>query len=668
MFSQKYQALLSPLKIRDTILRNRMLSSASTPHFLQGVEPYPTEKVITHFANRARNGAAAVTVNHFHTNDMPKRGRAIDVPPAHFNLFDLGDLSCQNYLCQLVDAIHFHGARATGYLMADPGWFSPDGKSPAMPPMDEDMPSPPQEGPMIDISGITQDMINNFIRNVAQEAKDLKSLGFDIISMHCCYRHSPQACFLSPLTNHRKDNYGGSLENRARLILDTYRAMRRAVGESTLLEIVISVSEPEGGYTVSDTIEFARMADGLIDILHLRSGELDPQHPLGFTSTEAEPAPFLADMGMVTQAVRAAGLPMVVAASAGFQNLDHANQAVADGQADLIAMARSWINNPDYGRLAYEGRGEDVVPCVRCNKCHVPNGTDMFRSVCTVNPRLGLEDKLDRMISPPQASLRTAVIGGGPAGLQFALTAAERGHQVTLYETANRLGGQMNHADYPSFKWPMRQFKEFMASRMDRFGVDVRLGVRATPAMLARENFDAVAVAIGSQPCRLCLPGSDGANVFLASELYGTSEDKLADEIVMIGGGDIGVETALYLCELGKKVTVLEMLPELIPDAPHAHYKSMVQRYWQQQPNFKFKCGIYCTVIEKDGVRYQTQDGSEGKAAGGSIVIAVGSKPRSAEAMAFAGTAPRLLVIGDCDSPGSVQKAIRQGFAAACSI
>ena len=121
--AQRYAALLSPLKVRGVILRNRMYSTASTPHFLQGTEAYPTEKIITHFSNRAKNGAAAVSINHFHKDDIPFPGRTIDDPPAHFNLFDLNDASCQNYLCQLLDGIHFYGAKATGYLMADPGWM-----------------------------------------------------------------------------------------------------------------------------------------------------------------------------------------------------------------------------------------------------------------------------------------------------------------------------------------------------------------------------------------------------------------------------------------------------------------------------------------------------------------------------------------------------------------
>jgi 2,4-dienoyl-CoA reductase-like NADH-dependent reductase (Old Yellow Enzyme family)/thioredoxin reductase len=676
----KFKELLAPIRVRNLILKNRMMSSASTPHFLQGVEAYPTEKIISHFANRAKSGAAAVAINHFHQDKFPFFGRSIDNPPGHFNLYDLNNDSAQNYLCQLVDAIHFYGAKATGYLMADPGWFFPDGKIPedAPPPMMPDftlkrpMSSEIDSGksaesdgpPLMDISNVTREMMGNYIKNAAREARELRKLGFDIISMHSCYRHSPHACFLSPLTNHRTDEYG---KNRSRFILEIFTALREAVGDAPL-EIVYSVSEPEGGYTVSDTVEFAKLADGLIDILHLRSGEMDPQHPLGYTSSEEKPMPYIDEMAHVARAAREAGLKILVGASAGFHDIKLANDALKEGKADLIYMARSWISNPDYGRLVYEEREDELRPCIRCNKCHVPNGGDKWRSVCSVNPMLGFEDKLERMTSPAASSKKVAVIGGGPAGLEFAATAAQRGHRVTLFEASDRLGGQLKHADYPSFKWPLRRLKDHLIERLGRLGVEVKLNAKATPEMIRHGYFDAAAVAIGSRPAVAPIPGIERDNVHFASQIYGGMEQRLSDRIVVIGGGEIGVETALYLCELGKKATVLEMLPELISDLPHAHYKNMVRDYWRRQPNFSYKCGVRCISIDEGGVNYIDYEGKEGKAIGDDILLAVGDGPLIEEAMEFADCADEVLFIGACDSPANVQKSIRSGFSRASCI
>ena len=359
---------------------------------------------------------------------------------------------------------------------------------------------------------------------------------------------------------------------------------------------------------------------------------------------------------------------MLVAASAGFQDPEIANAAVADGKADLIGMARAWINNPDYVTKVSEGRRDDIIPCIRCNKCHVPCGKDMWRSFCSVNPKVGLEDKLERMIEPPKDVKKVAVIGGGVAGMEYAITAAERGHKVTIYEATDALGGQLKHTEYASFKWPLKQFKNYLIHQVDKHGVEVKLNTKATGDMIKAEGYDAVAVAIGAHPTAPPLPGADRENVHFAAQCYGEPAEKLSDEIVMIGGGDIGVETALYLAELGKKVHVLEMLPELIMDAPHAHYKNMVHNYWRRQPNFTFKCGVRVTSIDEDGVNYIDHTGKEGKAPAKDVLLAIGMKANTADAMEFADCADIFHVLGDCDSASSVQHAVRTGFSLASTL
>lgn len=676
----RYKHLLSPLKVGGLILRNRMVSTASTPHFLQGAEPYPTEKFISHFANRAKNGAAIITLNHLHSDAMPFQGRAIDNPPCHFNMLDMDDPTAQNYICQLLDAIHFYGAKANGYIM-NPSSVSMTGPGPDGPggPGAPEFFEPPglpggrekhaeDDGPPEpDYNGMTRTEMDVYIADYVQQAKDIKALGFDIVSIYSCYRRSPQASLLSPLKNRRTDEYGGSLENRARFLIELFAAVKAAVGKDFPVECVLSVSEPEGGYTAEDTIQIAKMAESVIDILHLRAGEMDPQHPLGFTSTEEMPTPYLEEMGKVARGVRELGLSMVVGASAGFQNVDWAEKALAEGKADLICMARSWINNPDYGQKIYEERGEDVVPCIRCNKCHVSNGRDMYRSVCSVNPILGFEDKIGRMVEPAKDRKNVAVVGGGPAGMAFAKIAAQRGHSVTLYEKSGELGGLLKHADYPSFKWPLKQFKNYIIAQMDKEGVNVLLNTEADLETLKSGNYDAVAVAIGSKSVAPPLPGIDGGHVKFATDIYG-NEDELGGAIAIIGGGEIGVETGLYLAELGKKVTVLEMLPELIMDAPHAHYKNMVHNYWLRQPNFGYHCNVRCTAIDPDGVHYVDKNGKEHKVMCDNVLISIGTRALTDQAMALCGAALKTFIIGDCDKAGNVQKAMRAAFAAASSI
>jgi pyruvate/2-oxoglutarate dehydrogenase complex dihydrolipoamide dehydrogenase (E3) component len=278
-----------------------------------------------------------------------------------------------------------------------------------------------------------------------------------------------------------------------------------------------------------------------------------------------------------------------------------------------------------------------------------------------------MEDRISTMIRPVTAKRKVAVVGGGPAGMEFARVAAQRGHDVTLYEASGELGGMLKHAKYPSFKWPLRQFMEYMIAEMDKLGVNVKLNTKATRDMLAAENYDVLALALGAEPSSLPLPGKDGANVSYAANIYG-HEDTLGKNVTIIGGGEIGVETGLYLAELGHLVTVLEMQYDLILDAPHAHYRNMVVNYWRHCENFAYQAGVTCTAIDPDGVRYLDPNGKECKQQADNVLLAIGMKSLSDEAMELSSAAPYSVVIGDCDKPGNVQKCMRSAFGVASQI
>lgn len=679
--SIRYPHLLSPLKVGNMVLKNRMTAAPSTPHFLQGTETAYTEKMITNWANRARNGAALVTINHLKV-DMPRfpvteeNKREIDFPGGHFNMCDMYDPTCQTYICQLLDAIHYYGGKATAYDFA-PGIGMGGGPSSEMDDFDGEeapkgeMPEDMPEGMMpmgdgITVDNMTKEQMADYIAETVADAVMLKKLGFDMMSLHCAYRRCIHAQFLSPLCNHRTDEYGGSVENRSRFMLELYGAMKQALGKEFPLEAVMSVSEPgKNGWTVEDTIEFARLAQGTIDILHLRGGIADPQHPTGFTSTEDNQMPYLEEIGRVKKACVEQGIHIIIAASSGFHDLDLAEKALAEGKCDLIAMARSWICDPEYGQKAYEGRGEDVVPCIRCNKCHVSNASDYFRSICSVNPVLGLEDKVERMNPSVTTPKKVAVVGGGPAGMKAALVARQRGHEVTLFEATEALGGALKHADGCSFKWPLKQFKDYLAAQLYKQGVAVHLNTKATGEML--EGFDAVLVAVGASPKKPLISGIDGENVMPAAEVFG-KETTLQGPVVIIGGGEIGVETGMHLAEKGFEVTVLEMLHRLANEAPEAHYRSMLENYYKNLPTFHGICGVTVTGIDSDGVRYTDKQGVDHKIPCGTVLYSVGTVENFGEAMGLFGAVANTRMIGDCEKAGNVQKAMRSAYAAAMQI
>lgn len=671
MNTNNYTTLLKPLQIGDFTLKNRIYASNSMPHFLQGPESYPAESSIAHLAGRAKSGASIVTISCINTTAGMPEHLPDNIDISHFSEWNLYDPQSQNYLMQLADRIHFYqsyaivGLFAAGHTyplrnpddtlqyinaFSDREAFSSDEKAP------KDQPVLSMDASVDD--SISLETLELIAQSFAQQAALLQQLGFDGITLHMCYRGQLLGQFLSPITNHRTDHFGGSIEGRSNYPLYVLKKIREAVGPRFLIEVQIS-GEEEHGNTIEDTVYFLRKCEGLVDIAQIRADEVDKNHPTGYTLEET---PFLE----LATKIKAAGVPMAVSAIAGFQDPSIMEQALIDNKVDLFAMARTWISNPGYISFLEENRADDIIPCLRCNKCHGRGAKDPFITVCSVNPVLGYEHCIHEMPVASSKSKKVAIIGGGPAGMRTALMLKEKGHFPEIYEASNTLGGAICHSDFADFKWPLRDYKNYLIHQLEKQNIPVHLSTKATPAMIKNKSFDTVVTALGATPSIPPIKGLDQIPYTVYKEAF-SSPENLGSRVVIIGGGEVGCEIGIHLARHGHHCTILEMKEKLAAESTLIHYYSIMESAWNQEQNFHGITSASVLEVTSDYIEYK-KDGQLIKLPYDSLVLSTGLKAKKEEALSFYDCAPQYFNIGDSNRPGTIQQVNRDSLSVVCRI
>ncbi len=653
MYSDKFKRLWEPVNVGNTILKSRMTASPSRPHFMQGPENYPSRNAIFHYANKAKNGAALVNISGLHGGPSPNGTKD------HDGLFDFTNAKCQHYIAQMAEAVHFYGSK----IQAGVGIMPPHGYDVSAGLLSHAVVG---DGSVAEVATaeITDEMLKAFAEDIVAEMKILRyDCGFDAAFFHMTYRGSVLGRLLSPLTNHRTDRYGGSLEARAAYCIELADRIKQECGNDFIIEGSISGHDPldmPGGWTLEDSIAFARLAKGHFDILQIRAPDIDSAHPIPF---ELNPTPWL----YMAETIKKANPGPLIAAIGGFSDPKDAERALEEGKADLIAMARSYISNPEFGKLVYEGRDEDLTPCLRCNKCHKSSWADPWISVCSVNPTWGMEDKLPEMTVAPAERKKIAIVGGGPAGMSEAIWLSDRGHDVTIYERLDHLGGLLDVTRKVDFKWTLQNFKNYLIRQVRKRPIAVELNCAPSREELIHQGYSEVIVAVGSEPVIPSIPGVDGGNVMTALDAY-EKHNQLGERVVVVGGGEIGVETAMFLAKQGHSATVLEMRGMLAPDSTPVHYYSMFQKAWESTDGFSSLVNARVTGITLGEVIYEDQEGQAHKLPCDGVVISAGMRAKREEALAYYDPAYGFHMIGDCVKAANIQKLRRSAYGLAMNI
>ena len=523
---RKFPHLSSPITLGRTTFRNRIFSApmGGTDITNDGcIGPKST----AFYELRAKGGAGAVTVSELMVHPATDGSHAY-----HLDESILNSLACATYTA---DAIRRHGA-IPSLELSHSGQFAGTYMTDK-----EKQHSLHQWGPSdgvradgVPVRALPQELIDDIVAAYGHAAGLAKRAGFEMVMIHGGHGWLINQ-FLSPLFNHRKDGYGGSLENRTRFAVEVLKSVRAAVGPFCPIEFRMSGAEfAEGGYGLDEGVKIAQAIEPYADLIHVSAGTY--QKTFGIT----HPSMF-EDHGrnvyLAAEIKKHVAKP--VAAIGGVRDLAMMEEIVESGKADVVYMARQLLADPETPRKIEEGRDEEIVHCLRCFTCMAARAATGTRR-CTVNPFIGRE--LDGTeIQPAPVKKKVVVVGGGPGGLYAAYTAARRGHQVILMEKEGEVGGILKSEQAIPFKKEMYQLAHTYELLARKAGAEIRLNTEATPETVEAEKPDALIIAAGSTPLVPPIKGLDGDNVVIVNNYY-KEKDKVGDHVVVFGGGLAGCE------------------------------------------------------------------------------------------------------------------------------
>lgn len=662
---KKYPHLFSPLRIGSLTIRNRT-ALAPMSFTKQDYHRGFSEENIIMVERIAKGGVGLITLGETCVGKGSK---------SHVDMILLDDPSIDRSLYRIAEVCHRHGA-AISIEISHGGAYAHKEFNDNQAPMTASLYSNEpgfSRGDGSKVRPMTLEDMNLVCNQFAYAVKRVKDNGFDMAQIHFGHGWLIHQ-FLSPLYNNRTDEFGGNLENRMRFPMMILQRIRDAVGWDFPLDIRISGTEVlggflEGGLDTPEVIEVCKEASKYVNMISVSCGGIHNS----YTVQRMSPGVYM-ERGInvylataVRDALREAGIDIPVSTVGALAEPEMMEDIIASGKADICNMARALVADPELPNKAREGREDEILHCLRCAMCLHQSARAperIFR--CSVNPTVGLGTANTAEIAPAAVSRKVVIIGGGPAGLEAALTASQRGHKVILLEKKDHLGGMLDFADYVPFKRDIKIYRDKrIALVLKDSNIEVRLNTEATPELVEQLQGDIVIAAVGAVHKEAAIPGMDKNKIIYADELH-QHEDELGKKIAVIGGGLTGSETAVYLAQQGYHVTLIGRRDQFAFDASMPHMGST-----------NFMIGKVCagahkntavTEITETGVCCKEKaTGKEFFVEADTVIIAIGMRGLTEEALAF-DDAARFTYIGDCRKAGTIQDATLQGHFAALDV
>ncbi|MCX6550669.1 MAG: FAD-dependent oxidoreductase [Acidobacteria bacterium] len=654
--------LFEPITIGSLRLKNRIVMPPITT--LYDYEGGPRHTAF--FAERARGGAAMIVIN-LQALYPGRAGKSGWVPDE--SVLERGALTINHDLYVprlrvLTQALHEHGCMAAVQLAVYGFWARGGYGAPA----EELSPSGvrlegPQYRPGLErLSFVregrpaTIDELHEIQEEVASAAVRAVKAGFDAVQLQALGGNFISR-FLSPVTNRRTDEYGGPLRNRARMLVETVAAIKRAIGPTFPLLCRINGDDLiPGGMGPADYQQLVPMIeDAGVHAIDLMPGWYETRQPVN---------QMCVPRGAFVYAAEAMKKVARVPVSANIRITDPllAERILADGRADLISICTPLVADPEWPNKAREGRLDDIRRCTGCCNCWSDLAGSRKPIGCSVNARAGMETTYT--VTPAAPSRNVWIIGGGPGGMEAARVAAERGHRVTLVERHSELGGQLLYAEIPPHKGEWRVFTTYLTTQLKKLNVTVKLGVEATAAGIVAARPDVVILATGARPARLVMPGADLPHVVSFLDVL-TGKVEAGARVVVIGGGCNGSETAEFLHSQGRHVTLVELRAEMALDIDFWNRWVLLDRLVES--GMRMIVNARPEAITADGVRIVV-DGRVEVIPADTVVYAVGSRPYNPLQQALEGQGPEVFVVADCDEAQRVRQAVDAGFRCAMAL